>query len=105
MLRIHFNNFKLDQGKLLLLLADATLLHGFLFEQMRKLILLRSSLMILFSVSSCGKKILMLLNKTILELLIRIVLVGILAHRIRNCLKFFTTILSDGAKENYSSES
>lgn len=88
-----------------LLLANVTLLHHFLFKHMRKPILLQSSPMMLFSVSSCGKKILMLLNKTMLELLIRIVLVGILAQRIRNCLKFFATLLSDAATENYSSES
>lgn len=91
--------------KFYLLLADASVLYAFVFRQIRELILLKINLMIPFSVSPCEKEILMLLNKNILELLIWIVLVGILAQRIRNCFKFFKTILTDASTKNYSSES
>lgn len=67
---------------------------------MRELILLQINLLIPVSVSPHEKEILMLLNKNILELLIWIVLVDILAQRIRNCFKCFKTVLTDAATKN-----
>lgn len=56
--------------KFYLLLPNGSVLHGFLFKQIRELILLNINLMIPFSVPPHEKEILMLLNKNILELLI-----------------------------------
>lgn len=89
--------------KFYLLLANVCVLHGFVFRQMRELILLQINLMIPVSVSPREKETLMLLNRSILELLIWIVLVSILAQRIRNWFKCFKTALTDAITK--SSES
>ena len=73
----------MGRHKFYLLLANVSVLHGFLFKQIRELIPLKINLMIPFSVSHHEIEIVMLLNRKCRAINMNCV-VGILAQRFRN---------------------